>query len=87
MELVQALGDSGEIVLEPVGHQHGLAVCRLNQILQRIQFAVMNMDYAADIVIDCAVGHLESLFDKAAALATVISPSGSCSTRSSFRSS
>jgi hypothetical protein len=44
VEFVQPLGDSGEIMLEPVGHQHGLAVCRFDQVLQRIQLAVMDMD-------------------------------------------
>jgi len=37
----EPLLDAFQIVLEPVGHKNGFAVCGLDQIFQSIQFAAM----------------------------------------------
>ena len=41
VELMQPLGDSVEIVLEPVGHKDGFPVGGFNQVLQSVQLPIM----------------------------------------------
>ena len=42
VQFFQPFGYAGEVMLKPVSHQDGLAVCRFDNVLQSIQLAVMD---------------------------------------------
>ena len=48
-------------MLVPIRDQERLSVCRLNDVLQRIQLAIVKNMHLPGIVIDGAVGHLAEL--------------------------
>ena len=58
MQFFQPLGYAGQVMLEPVGHQNRLAVCRFDDVLKSIQLAVMDLDNLTAVIVDRAVCHL-----------------------------
>ena len=64
MKRVQSLFDALKVMLEPVRHQHGLAVCRFNQILQSVQLAVVDTHCIAVFIVNRTVCHLRELARK-----------------------
>ena len=47
----EALVDSGEVVLEPVGDEDGLSVGGLNDVFEGVEFRPMHLDRLAVLVI------------------------------------
>ena len=50
-----------QVVLEPVGHEHGFAVRAFDQVLQRVQLAVVETNRMAICGVDRSVGQLTEL--------------------------
>ena len=55
---IKAFLDTGEVVLEPVGHKDRFAVCGFDDILQSIQLSVMKLNGVTGIRINSSVGKL-----------------------------
>ena len=61
VELLQSLGDTDKIMLEPVRHQKRLVTGGFDDVLQRIELSVVNRDGATIVSINSAVCHLAQL--------------------------
>ena len=61
---IEAAPDPLQVVSEPVGHQHRLTVCRFDDVLQRVQLPLMELNHLAGVGVDCAVGQLRQLTSK-----------------------
>ena len=81
--LREPFGDPLQVVFEPVRHEQRLAVGRLDQVFEGVEFALMNYRGVASLVVDRARASCSSLPKSAAAFAA----SMTCSSRSSTISS
>ena len=61
MAIMQPFHDPLQIMLVPIGHQKGLAVCRLDNVLQSVQLLLVNGDRIPGIVVNGTIGHLGEL--------------------------
>ena len=57
----EALLNPGKVMLEPVRHQHRLAVGGLHQIFQRVQLSVVDSNRPPLRIVHRAIGHLQEL--------------------------
>ena len=57
----EPLLDALKVVLEPVGHQDGLAVGGFDEVLQGIQLAVVQTEHPFVLPVHRAIGHLGEL--------------------------
>ena len=58
---IKPLLDPLQVVLKPVGYQHRLAICGFNQVLQSVQFPVVEFDVFLVLAIYGTIGHLGEL--------------------------
>jgi len=61
VQLLQPLGDTGEVMLEPVRYQQRLSTCGFDDVLQRVQLLVMKVHNTAIVGVDSAICHLAEL--------------------------
>lgn len=61
VELSEPSGDPLPVMLEPVGHQHRLSVRRFDQVLQRVQLAVVDGEHTLVLTVDGPICHLGEL--------------------------
>ena len=59
--LREPFGDPLQVVFEPVRHEQRLAVGRLDQVFEGVEFALMNYRGVASLVVDRARGQLQQL--------------------------
>ena len=52
------IDDTLPVMLEPVGNQNRLSVCRFNQIFEGFELVVMDDSCLAILVIDSTIAHL-----------------------------
>ena len=66
--------DALPVMLEPVRHQHRLAVGGFDQVFQCLQLVVMQNPRFAVFVIDCAIAHLQQFSSQRCSIGSIYIP-------------